>query len=806
LVGPRYPIFNANKTDDSGRRCILQALGWLAQATVDNNLAINIRSEHIKHFKMKKAFHIDVHHSVVYFAGNLEKIGSSGDGKERSRYYDMDYDDEALTDSIIAILDIDTFNCQEDQKFRELVKQTINEHNLTFAPRAIPKTLQECEGIMKENGVNFVLQFLFHSIVHTTEESPQLGGAEKVRGFTKTLVTRMVESGHQENLGNGLNDRTSAHEFLNFDFTALKRCNESAIQMAKSMADKLVVLLKERGCDNPTEKLRDVANNNFRTYMGSWRPGGLNCWTEATPFIALFMMMLGKQFSSHGQRHRQDQERWFSDAIQEPTPANNKDCYNTDFYTDKHKEQAVKNICDRLTEIEKQGGWHAIDTNEMSFQHAECKSLKELVTRRDNWKLIENTSDSKQESLTLFLYYNEANNVIAILGVMKPLCYMIMSEAGFPIDKNSDQMTHRAICAESFRLLLAYFLNGASEYPSQDELFNGNIVIFHSVYMYFTLGLKGSPKAGSLLAKQFLAPLEFNLMESEYHNMSLKDDTGALSTRARRENKHLASPSDPEEEQSGKRTADAWIFRKCIFKILKHETGQSASLESKLEGVVAILRDGVTPNTFNKRWNTFLNHHIRSDEARKVFKDIIDEKKANTGNCKRKYQGPTTSEDVEKGDQWIDEIVKQVKANGEFVFWIKGYTTKDIEKAKARGKQSTRFFEIGSDVVWGGKMVNFHIGDDAKRQVPFREVFPESTIVYETLRTRLLLGTCHEFAGPFNMNEDGQGWVLAKVVTAKPKPDPAAFWDKVVREVTSNGEYVFWIIQRRIRRRRRFEI
>lgn len=104
MVGPRYPIFNANKTDDSGRRCILQALGWLAQATVDNNLAINIRSEHIKHFKMKKAFHIDVHHSVVYFAGNLEKIGSSGDGKERSRYYDMDYDDEALTDSIIALL------------------------------------------------------------------------------------------------------------------------------------------------------------------------------------------------------------------------------------------------------------------------------------------------------------------------------------------------------------------------------------------------------------------------------------------------------------------------------------------------------------------------------------------------------------------------------------------------------------------------------------------------------------------------------------------------------------------------------
>jgi len=755
---------------------------------------------------MKKAFPIDVHHSVVYFVPQLRKIGSTGDGKKRSEHYDNDYDDKHLTESIFPILDIDRFDSDEDQTFRRLVKKTITEQNLTFPPNDIPKTLQECEKIMKANGVNFVLQILFHSIAHTTEESSCLGGAEKVRGFTKTLVNRMAESGHQQLLADKVDDRTSAHEFLSFDFKALNSCNEIAIRMAESMASKLVIFLKDCRCDDPTKKLQEVANNNFRTYMGSWQPGGLNCWTEATPFIALFMMMLGNQYSEHHQHH-QEPESWFSDAIPVPTKPG-KDCYNTKFFTLEHKKKAVQNIRERLTRIETKGGWHAIDTNEMSFQHAECKSLKELVRRRDNWKLIESNPDSEQEALTLFLYYNETTNVMAILGVIKPLCYMIMTAAGFPIGNNRDQMTRRAICAESFRLLLAYFLNGA--YPSQDELFNGNILIFHSVFMYFTLGLKGSPKAGSLLAKQFLAPLKFNLMESKYHNMSLKDDTGALSTRARQENKKIAGSQDT-------RTADPFISQKCLMQISKQENGQSDSLASKMKEVVEIQKDGVTASTFHNRHKTLAKY--LQGEALQVFQNTIEAQKANTGNCKRKHQAPTTPKQVEEGDKVVDKIVKEVKVKGEYNFWIKGYKSR-CAKAKAPGKDRAAF-EEGDEVVWEGTKVNFHIGNETNVHVPFQKIYPTLEIKHETLRNRLKsrnemdndehnrktnrikskklcteqysLLTCHEHKGPFNMDEDGRGWVLAKVVKAKPKPKPAECWEKIEPAVKSKGEYLFWI-------------
>ncbi len=171
--------------------------------------------------------HIDFNHWVfsirngrghVYYAPELDKIGSCGNGQYRWNKYNGNEKDDPFTESepleIRSVVDLD--NLTEDVQ-KELIPRMLKAMS-QFVPATFPTTINDLLEL-DQRGLPVFTQLLFWSMVKDRVECKRLGGAIGLQSCLRRLTLSFVESGAQAYLAREeqlpLDQRTCQHESLN---------------------------------------------------------------------------------------------------------------------------------------------------------------------------------------------------------------------------------------------------------------------------------------------------------------------------------------------------------------------------------------------------------------------------------------------------------------------------------------------------------------------------------------------------------------------------------------------------------------
>ena len=144
-------------------------------------------------------------HSVYYLfwpggggrRGQRDKIGCTGNGKERLKYYLKQFKDVVMP-TIISLLNINAI----PDKVQELVTKKILEGLATFLPSELPVTIADATRL-EMTGLPVHTILFFWSMVMNYGACMFLGGGILMNGFLLRLYLMIIESGLQVFLKKG---------------------------------------------------------------------------------------------------------------------------------------------------------------------------------------------------------------------------------------------------------------------------------------------------------------------------------------------------------------------------------------------------------------------------------------------------------------------------------------------------------------------------------------------------------------------------------------------------------------------------
>ena len=281
--------------------------------------------------------------------GKRDKVGCTGNGKERLEYYWKEFKD-GIMPTIISLLNINAIPIY----VQKLVTAAILQGLVPFLPSELPETIADATRL-EMNGLPVHTIMFFWAMVKSYDDN--FGGAIIMAGCLLRLYLMVIESGLQVFLGSG-GDRHEAvnNSLMGFFFSAMDEIWEAV--------EKLFSIL-------PRSFLTE--RQVLRPALSSWAPGRVK---GACPqLIGVTVLIMNMIFGEGG---------WVDVFLNPPceNPPTVDLCFNTDLYSAVEKVAALNVILRMLRLIEKEGGITAIETNSLALSMSDPNDLVELMLLR----------------------------------------------------------------------------------------------------------------------------------------------------------------------------------------------------------------------------------------------------------------------------------------------------------------------------------------------------------------------------------------------------------------------------------------
>ena len=351
---------------------------------------------------------------------------------------------------------------------------------------------------LEETGLSIFTRLLLQSVAHPRDDF--INGVAEIAGYRRWVDLQLLEDALQSDFSSRdtvtTDEVSSQHEHLHSNLMAyVSSTDDECSQHANRLWNKL-----------------NAAVPNLMNYEGSikgtlsWPRGGKQPMDACKVFLLKIILGVSEQ---------DDSDTYWNDAIVETPSEVPSQIFNSDLYTEQHLKKGFEVILALVVSIEKNGGIHVLDTNDLVMKSTKKMTMVPWLKNR-GWEEVYTCFD-----LVVMIHETEENEQPRVIFVCRPWCWMLFSGDKSTDDQYKSQ-AKRTKTGHVLQAIIKMIKEGNTYDPSisvtTHQSFWNNLLTSFAMRVYLLHNLHAFPIHANVFAKNLLC--KRNLIDPDNHSMS----------------------------------------------------------------------------------------------------------------------------------------------------------------------------------------------------------------------------------------------------------------------------------------------